>query len=111
MRYPTARKTVDVVHLIVSFNRAIAKAKTRDERKAFCFAIETVLHNSGNYAGYGYLFDFAALSEAERSERDYERSYFFSDTVRAAYRTAYQWCADCKEFHVIDPDATQQCSW
>lgn len=123
MRYPTPRKTVDVIHLVTSLNRAILEAYNRGmasdgiaavngELKALCFAIETVLHNSGNYSGYGYLLpNYSTYDVIEQEKFNYARCYYLSETMRAAYREAYQWCANCKDYHVKDGDKPGRCSW
>lgn len=47
-------KTINVKSIVDVLNAKIIIAKTEDEKKGICTAIEEILHSTDNYRGYGY---------------------------------------------------------
>lgn len=49
------RKTFDVATFHAQMNNRIARELNEDRRQAFCYVLESVLHETGQYRGYQYL--------------------------------------------------------
>jgi hypothetical protein len=49
------RKTVDVITIVSELQKALDRAKIDEERRAFCYAIERILHMSDNYRGFQHF--------------------------------------------------------
>lgn len=68
------RKTIDVKPYARKLQKAIELAETEQERKALVFAIELLLHESGNYRGYS---QFDALGEWTRYDVGFGQANFY----------------------------------
>jgi hypothetical protein len=63
-----SHKTVTVESLRDMFNSRIAVCPDKDGRRELCTALETILHDSGNYRGFGYI-------DGWQNVEDYRRRY------------------------------------
>ena len=80
----TARKTIEVGKVLKMANSFLAaEHTTADEREALCAMIEGILFESGNYRGYRYLNNEAALADPLGAGS--RRYYFVSGTIDADY--------------------------
>ena len=53
-----SRKTIAIQNLIKSINYNLARTDryaTKDYKRGLCDALESALHATGNYNGYGYI--------------------------------------------------------
>lgn len=80
----TARKTIEVGKVLKMANSFLAAQNTTpDEREAICAMIEGILFETGNYRGYRYLNNEAAMSDPLGAGS--RRYYFVSGTIDADY--------------------------
>jgi len=70
------KKTFKVNDLIDLTNN-ILKSTVLDqkEKKGACLILDGILHETGNYSGYSYLFDWNALDRSEAEKIQYNRQY------------------------------------
>ena len=79
-----ARKTIEVGTLLYRVNYFLKNDKgSADERDVLSSFIEGILHDTGNYEGYRYLYAKEYPGEAEGLGT--RRHYFTSDETLAAY--------------------------
>jgi hypothetical protein len=71
------RKTYSVNDLTMKVNGYIKAATiSTDEKRALCILIESVLHETGNYQGFSYNFDWNKATEEEQNDGAYDRNYY-----------------------------------
>ena len=81
------RKTIEVGTLLYRVNYFLKNDKgSADERDVLSSFIEGILHDTGNYEGYRYLYAKEYPGEAEGLGT--RRHYFTSDETLAAYEGA-----------------------
>jgi hypothetical protein len=85
----SSRKTVSVLSLLEQANKRLAVVSPHDSdalgrayRHGICSFIERILHDSGNYAGFGYLDSPYVAGVTDESRR----SYYYSPAMRKAAR-------------------------
>jgi hypothetical protein len=49
------RKTFDVAEFTAKMNNRISRETSEDARRAFCYVLADVLHETGQYRGFQYL--------------------------------------------------------
>jgi hypothetical protein len=82
-----ARKTLKLAHCCNRVNYFLKNDKgSADERDVLSSFIEGILHDTGNYEGYRYLYAKEYPGEAEGLGT--RRHYFTSDETLAAYEAA-----------------------
>lgn len=52
-----SRKTINVTAIVNTLHAKIITAKTVEAKQAYCQAIEEILHDTGNYHGFGYVYN------------------------------------------------------
>jgi hypothetical protein len=70
------KKTIKVLDLLDKVNTALASENiSQDEKNALSWLLTSVLHETGNYHGYTYLFDWNALTLSQAESKRYDRQY------------------------------------
>ena len=80
----TKRKTIRVLDLKTKINGYLLRPSvTQAEKQGMCFVLETVLHQTGNYLGYGWAIGcqpFFSSPEGKREpnpgHQEYSRYYY-----------------------------------
>jgi|TARA_R110002126_G_scaffold1579_4_gene9264 hypothetical protein len=83
------RKTHSVGRMLAKANWQLQKPDfmiTLDQKRIICMMIESVLHETGNYEGYGYIDD---KTPAMLSPQEYRRTYYIHKRVRSDYEKEY----------------------
>ena len=83
------RKTHSVGRMLAKANWQLQKPDfmiTLDQKRIICMMIESVLHETGNYEGYGYIDD---KTPAMLSPQEYRRIYYIHKRVRSDYEKEY----------------------
>lgn len=70
-----SRKTIPVADIKDRINKYLATILSHDAKQGFVVLLESILHDTGNYQGFEYLFDYNAVSEDERNRRQFDRRY------------------------------------
>lgn len=91
MKMARKRSTIKVAALVERVNRMLETAKTDERRQALCVLIESVLHETGGYAGFNYVdwmkggsdaWRAAGMPEGEAKKRffgpEYKRCYHYA---------------------------------
>jgi hypothetical protein len=61
------RKTIEVKDIKETVNNyLVIKELTQDEKKAYCFLLEVILHKTNNYNGYYYITTYLDNQEYNR---------------------------------------------
>lgn len=70
------KKTIKVDELKKQINGYLAlDTVTQSEKLAYCNLISQVLHSTGNYKGFHYLFNWNGLSTEDANKIQYNRKY------------------------------------
>jgi len=70
------RKTVKVEDLVEKANKYLAiDGISQDEKRAVDCFINGILHETGNYRGFGYNFEWTGSDENRANE--YNRHYYY----------------------------------
>jgi hypothetical protein len=93
-KHMAARKTFPVAKLLKHTNFLLKMADDRislDQKKILCSMIETVLHETGNYAGFGYYDEVSRIWAAAKTPEmgnpySYRRQYYVSRLLHSEYR-------------------------
>ena len=83
------RKTHSVGRILAKANWQLQKPDlmiSLDQKRIICMMIESVLHETGNYEGYGYIDD---KTPAMLSPQEYRRIYYIHKRVRSDYEKEY----------------------
>ena len=83
------RKTHSVGRILAKANWQLQKPDfmiSLDQKRVICIMIESVLHETGNYEGFGYIDD---ETPALLSPEEYRRRYYIHRRVRADYEKEY----------------------
>ncbi len=91
-----ARKSYPVARMLFRANKLLERSQVSfAEKKAICYMIETVLHDTGNYAGFGFIYPDGvetteqikeyAQSIHANSREEYLRSYYVAPKIREDY--------------------------
>jgi hypothetical protein len=75
-----ARKTHSVAKFQQTINHALDNpGLTQDEKRVLCIVLEKVLHETGNYDGFGYAGGYDPKNQ-------YNRHYYVARAISAEYR-------------------------
>ena len=92
-----ARKSYPVARMLYRANKVLEMPQISfAEKKAICYMIEAVLHDTGNYVGFGYIYpdgiDSNTISIKEyvqsiqaNSREEYLRGYYVASKIREDY--------------------------
>ena len=88
------RKTIEIKELVNIINHKLTlDIISQDQKEAMCVILERVLHDTGNYRGYTYLFDWNSLPLEQARAMTYNRMYYVR-TMKAKRLTYYKY-SDC----------------
>ena len=92
-----ARKSYPVARMLFRANKLLERSQVSfAEKKAICYMIEAVLHDTGNYVGFGFIYpdgvDRSTISIKEyaqsiqaNSKEEYLRCYYVAPKIREDY--------------------------
>ena len=83
------RKTHSVGRILAKANWQLQKPDSMislEQKQIICMMIESVLHETGNYEGFGYIDD---ETPALLSPRGYRRRYYIHRRIRSDYEKEY----------------------
>jgi len=73
------KKTLKVKELIDKINSYLGSDNiSQCEKSGFCTLLETILHDTGNYRGFSYNFNWTTASDQEKLDKEYNRCYYTS---------------------------------
>lgn len=71
------RKTIRISTLVDKINQILTSTTLKQSQKAtICAVLESVLHDTGNYNGFSYNFDYNSLSREDAQAIQYNRHYY-----------------------------------
>lgn len=70
------KKTIKIDDLKNRINKYLSlETVTQEEKSGMAYVLETFLHDTNNYKGYAYLFDWNSMPQDKAKSIRYNRKY------------------------------------